>query len=134
MDGLVLDPQVFERERLEIMFSKLILALEMTPLDKAMFYEVPVDPSVLERVKRTGTFEDEGGTSMLQVISTSHISIHTWPLQGKFSLDAFSCKAFNAQLAIAIIGESLGVTASNTTVFERQWPESGQRLTHYFEI
>jgi S-adenosylmethionine decarboxylase len=122
MDAYVADPAVFTREKLESLFGRLVQALEMTPLDKAHVYEVPFDPEVLERVRRTGKFEDEGGISSFQVISTSHMSLHAWPLQSFMSLDAFSCKNFDADLALSIIRETLGVESENTTVISRKKP------------
>jgi S-adenosylmethionine/arginine decarboxylase-like enzyme len=120
MDARVADPVVFETKRLTVLFEKVVQALDMKPLDKVMVYEVPVDPAILARAKRTGIFEDEGGTSVIQEISTSHLSCHAWPLQKFFSLDAFSCKAFNAALAISIIRETLGITAGRVLVVERE--------------
>ena len=137
MDGYVKDSGVFTRGNLEALFSKLITALEMKPLDKVLVYEVPVDPEVLERVKRTGTFEDEGGISTLQVISTSHLSLHAWPLQSFFSADCFSCKTFNVDLAISIIKESLGVYTDNTIVLHREKPanrDDSLSITHHFKF
>ena len=134
LDGYVRDAKVFTRDRLEELFARLLAALEMQPLDKAMHYEVPIDPEVLERVRRTGRFEDEGGLSSIQVLSTSHLSLHSWPLQGFFSADCFSCKEFNALLARAIIVEALGVRSFNMTVVARRKPEDGELLTHYFEV
>jgi S-adenosylmethionine/arginine decarboxylase-like enzyme len=127
MDAYVDNPSVFTRERLEQLFGKLVSALEMTALDKAMVYEVPCDPKVLERVKKTGKFEDEGGITSIQVISTSHLSLHAWPLQSFFSLDAFSCKDFNSELALSIIRETLGVVAEETNVIKRRKPVPGSR-------
>lgn len=125
MDAYVADAGVFTREKLEQLFAKLISALEMKPLDKPVFYEVDCDPAVLERVKRTGQFEDEGGITGFQVISTSHLSLHAWPLQDFFSLDAFSCKNFDSALAIKIIHETLGVTEHETRVVARYKPKRG---------
>lgn len=122
MDAYVADASVFTREKLESLFTKLVAALDMKPLDKAAVYEVEVDPQVYERVQKTGKFEDEGGITSFQVISTSHMSLHAWPLQSFFSLDAFSCKDFDSNLALSIIRESLGVTDENTTVLARRKP------------
>lgn len=122
VDGFVADSSVFTRERIENLFAQIIAALDMKALDKPQVYEVPVDPEVLERVKRTGQFEDEGGITAIVVISTSHLAIHCWPLQKFFSLDAFSCKDFNADLAFAIIRESLGVEKANTSILQRRKP------------
>ena len=105
------------------MFAKVIAALDMKALGPAHVYEVPVDPEVLRRVQETGTFEDEGGITAIVVISTSHMSIHCWPLQGFFSLDAFSCKTFDPNLAKMIIQETLGVVSANVHILERSKPE-----------
>lgn len=127
MDARVADPSVFTRERLIDLFHKVVAALDMKPLDHVQVYEVPVDPSILERVKRTGNFEDEGGITTIQVISTSHLSLHAWPLQKFFSLDAFSCKDFNADLALSIIRETVGVTADKTVIIRRKKPSEGSK-------
>lgn len=135
MDARVADPSVFVPERLTGLFHKLVEALEMEALDEVQVYEVPVDPAVLERVRRTGKFEDEGGISAIQVISTSHMSLHAWPLQKFFSLDAFSCKDFNAELALSIIRETMGVSAENTLVVRRKKPldDSTVRSVRYVD-
>lgn len=133
MDAHVADPSVFTRERLEKLFAQLTSALEMKALDKAAIYEVPVDPEVLERVKRTGQFEDEGGITGFQVISTSHMALHAWPLQSFFSLDAFSCKEFNHELAQTLIEEALGVIEANVLVLSRRKPD-GTGRTYLMEM
>lgn len=134
MDAYVADPSVFTRETLENLFGKLIMALDMKALDKAMVYEVPCDPKVLERVKATGKFEDEGGITSIQVISTSHLSLHAWPLQKFLSLDVFSCKDFNSNLALSIIRETLGVVEEETFVIKRRKPEMGSRKRNVQQI
>jgi S-adenosylmethionine/arginine decarboxylase-like enzyme len=136
MDARVEDPAVFTPEQLALVFSKLVQALGMKPLDKIQVYEVPVDPAILERARRTGTFEDEGGISTIQVISTSHLSLHAWPLQRYFALDAFSCKDFNYELALSIIRESLHVTTENTLVVRRSKPaeDSKARMVRVVEV
>jgi S-adenosylmethionine/arginine decarboxylase-like enzyme len=122
MDAYVTDSTVFARAKLESLFAKLITALDMKALDKSVFYEVDVDPEVLERVKRTGKFEDSGGITGIQVISTSHLSLHAWPLENFFSLDCFSCKNFDSRLALSIIHETLGVSSASTQVIPRWKP------------
>jgi S-adenosylmethionine decarboxylase len=120
MDARVADSAVFTSQRLTDLFTKVVKALDMKPLDKVQVYEVPVDAAILERAKRTGNFEDEGGISVVQVISTSHLSLHAWPLQKFFSLDAFSCKDYNAELALSIIRETLHVTGESTVILHRK--------------
>lgn len=122
LDGEVADPKVFTRAKIEGLFTQIIAALGMTALDKPQVYEVPVDPEVLRRVELTGNFEDEGGITAVVVISTSHITCHCWPLQKFFSMDAFSCKDFNSELALSIIRETFNVTKANVTTIQRRKP------------
>jgi S-adenosylmethionine/arginine decarboxylase-like enzyme len=122
VDGYVSDPAVFTRETVENMFAAVISALEMKALGPAHIYEVPVDLAVLQRVKETGTFEDSGGITGVVVISTSHLSIHCWPAESFFSLDAFSCKDFPHERALSIIRKMLGVQSANVTVLSRRKP------------
>ena len=135
MDGRVVDPKVFTKENLVRLLGLIVKALDMKPLDKVHIYEVPVDATILERVRNTGKFEDEGGISTIQVISTSHITLHAWPLQRYFALDAFSCKLFNSELAMDIIREHLNVLGENTIVIYRSKPEVGNnaRIVRYIE-
>ena len=122
MDAYVADSKVFTEESIKSMFVKLVSALEMKMLDQPHIYEVPTDLAVLERVKTTGKFEDEGGITGFCVISTSHMSIHCWPLQRFFSLDAFSCKDFDSAKAIGIIREHMGIVADNVSSMNRRKP------------
>ena len=135
MDARVYDPSVFDKTTLLSLFDKIVKALGMKPLDDVKVYEVPVDHAILARAQATGNFEDEGGISTLQVISTSHLALHAWPLQSYFALDAFSCKDYDAQLALSIIREMLGVKSENTQVIKRQKTalDSTTRNVQYFE-
>ena len=44
-----------------------------------------------------GAFEDEGGYSILALISTSHIALHTWPNRSHFMFDLVSCRSFDVE-------------------------------------
>jgi len=136
MDARVADSAVFTREHLTHLFLRITQALKMQPLDKIQVYEVPVNPDILDRVRATGVFEDEGGISTLLAITTSHLSLHAWPLQNFFSLDTFSCKDFDAELALKIVRESLGIISENTLIVKRRKPEalSSTRLVRYYEV
>jgi S-adenosylmethionine decarboxylase len=125
MDARVQDPSVFSRHRLEELFSKLLVALDMKPLGEPHTYEVPVDPDVLKRVQETGEFADSGGVTSIQVITTSHIALHAWPLENFFSADVFSCRDYDSALALSIIRETLGVCSENTNVISRHKPAIG---------
>lgn len=52
--------------------------------------------SDLSKLQST-VFEDEGGISILALISTSHIALHTWPARRTFMFDLVSCRPFNAE-------------------------------------
>jgi S-adenosylmethionine decarboxylase len=66
--------------------------------------------------------EDDGGWSVFCQITTSHIALHGWPLRRAFMMDIFSCKPFNAQHALQMIYEDLGVQVWNTRIVEREDP------------
>ena len=42
----------------------------------------------------------DDGVSGLVLIAESHIAIHTWPAEGIFDMDVFSCKDFDAEEAV----------------------------------
>ncbi len=136
MDARVADASTLTKETLTRLFEHLVRALEMKPLDKLHVYEVPVDPAILERAKRTGIFEDEGGISTIQVTSTSHLALHAWPLQSFLAMDAFSCKEYNAEKALKIVRETLGVTGEQTVIVRRRKPEmdTTERVIRYVDM
>jgi S-adenosylmethionine decarboxylase len=122
IDGKVKDASVFTVEKLVTLFQDLAKALDMHIIRGPEFVEVPVDPKVLRHSRKTGEFEDEGGISGTCVISTSHMSLHAWPLRKAFSADVFSCKDFDHLKALGILSEELGVTKTNITVLNRLMP------------
>ena len=52
---------------------------------------------------------DKGGVSAVVLISTSHISLHSFHHQGYMSIDIFSCKEFDIEKTIKIIQEAFDV-------------------------
>jgi len=75
----------------ESMLVDLVDALGMRLLDRAHMYEVETEISKLG----VEPFEDEGGVTGVCVLSTSHCSIHTWPLRPFFVMDVYSCRDFD---------------------------------------
>lgn len=71
--------------------------LGMQPLGEPIIHDVELD------VKKLGLepFEDSGGITTQIVgyntLSTSHIAIHTFPLENQFHLDIYSCREFNRE-------------------------------------
>lgn len=96
---------------------ELVERLGMDLLDGPRMTEVALDPS------RLASSADEGGITGYCLITTSHISIHTWPLRRRFCLDIFSCRRFDGPAIAALIRDRLAVEADRTTWLERTWPE-----------
>src|SRR3954452_12824728 len=88
----------------EKMLVDLIDVLGMRILDKAHMYEVETEISKLG----VEPFEDEGGVTGVCVLSTSHCSIHTWPLRPFFVMDVYSCRDFDPRTIEALIMERFG--------------------------
>ncbi len=77
---------------IEDMLRTLIDVLGMRILDRPHMYEVETEIAKLG----AEPFEDEGGVTGVCVLSTSHCSIHTWPLRPFFVMDVYSCRDFDA--------------------------------------
>lgn len=122
MDGFVKDSSSFEGGRLKSLFYGLTDALQMTMLREPEFVTVPLDKTKLRETEDSGVFRDEGGLTGFCVISTSHMSIHCWPLRGFFSLDLFSCKEFDADRAAGMIERALDTARTRKTVVQREAP------------
>ena len=77
--------------RIETLLRALVDKLGMRLLGAPHMYEVPLE------IEKLGVepFEDEGGVTGIAVLSTSHISVHTWPLQREFVMDVYSCRPFD---------------------------------------
>lgn len=88
----------------EKMLVDLIDVLGMRILDKAHMYEVETEISKLG----VEPFEDEGGVTGVCVLSTSHCSIHTWPLRPFFVMDVYSCRDFDSESVEKLLSERLG--------------------------
>jgi S-adenosylmethionine decarboxylase len=116
VDGYVSDSSVFNDRSVFSMFYSLVDLLGMQMLGEPSSTEVPLNESKLD------SDDDDGGTSYYCEITTSHLSMHAWPLRNAFMLDIFSCKEFDAKLAFNLIRELLGVVAYNCYTLERADP------------
>lgn len=86
------------------MLGSLIDVLGMRLLDRAHMYEVETEIAKLG----VEPFEDEGGVTGVCVLSTSHCSIHTWPLRPFFVMDVYSCRDFDVADIEAHLRRTLG--------------------------
>lgn len=121
IDGYVVDPAKLEPEPIIVMFDHLVEALQMQYLQKPMALRVAPAAGKLD------SDEDEGGWSVACQITTSHITLHGWPLRSAFMMDCFSCKPFNAEEAKRIVFEGLEVDKATVQIIERRGP---QRSSH----
>ena len=54
----------------------------------------------------TGVKPEDWGVSGVVLIAESHISIHTFPDKNYINIDVFSCKAFDAELAVQFMKDN----------------------------
>ena len=81
--------------------ARLVKSLDMRMLGLSI-YDVDYE---LEKLQ-ADTFEDEGGVTGVAVLSTSHVSIHTWPERnGAAVLDVYSCREFPLQPVLVMCQE-----------------------------
>ena len=88
----------------EAMLRELVDLLGMRLLGAPHLYEVETEIAKLG----VEPFEDEGGVTGICVLSTSHCSIHTWPLRPFFVMDVYSCRDFDPALVEQHLATSLG--------------------------
>jgi S-adenosylmethionine/arginine decarboxylase-like enzyme len=91
-------------EKVETMLRELVELLGMRLLGAPHLYEVKTEIAKLG----VEPFEDEGGVTGVCVLSTSHCSIHTWPLRPYFVMDVYSCRDFEPALIEQHLAKSLG--------------------------
>jgi len=93
-----------DAKRVETMLRELIDILGMRILGEPHMYEVETEIAKLG----VEPFEDEGGVTGVCVLSTSHCSIHTWPLRPFFVMDVYSCRDFDTRAVESHLGKLLG--------------------------
>ena len=118
LDAYVSDPAVFVPSTL-IRVCKIVVAeLGMTLLGEPIVLEVPSTDSLLDSV------QDEGGISVIVPITTSHLSIHAWPLRSAMMMDVFSCRSFDADHAVQILKAEMEITDCIVRLVDRKDPRS----------
>lgn len=66
-----------------------------------------------------GAVPEDWGISGFVLIAESHISIHTFPDKQYLSLDMFSCKPFDTQLAVEFVKERFQIQKYEMKVLDR---------------
>ena len=116
IDGYVRDGKVLNPDTICTLFDQLVETLGMQYLQPPTAIRVPLDPEKL------ASGQDEGGWSVICQITTSHISLHGWPLRGAFMMDVFSCCDFDPEAAQKLVHEHLGVTDWEVKIVRRDDP------------
>jgi S-adenosylmethionine/arginine decarboxylase-like enzyme len=86
------DTSEFNRKSLRIYFKKLCILIKMQRA-KLVFWD---DVGVSEEEKQT--LLHTKGTSAVQFILTSNVTIHTLDLMGRVYINIFSCKDFDSKI------------------------------------
>ena len=94
------------------LLNELVELVGMQILRPAEIVAVPLDPSVTSG-------EDDGGVTGTVILTTSHASVHTWPLRGHVSFDLFSCKDFSVKQVVDFLVEKLELTGGQIRSFQR---------------
>lgn len=84
--------------------KELVDLLGMRILGQPHVYEVETEIAKLG----VEPFEDEGGVTGVCVLSTSHCTIHTWPLRPFFVMDVYSCRDFDPRTVEKQLQRKLG--------------------------
>jgi S-adenosylmethionine/arginine decarboxylase-like enzyme len=93
-----------DAKNVESTLRELIDILGMRLLGEPHLYEVETEIAKLG----VEPFEDEGGVTGVCVLSTSHCTIHTWPLRPFFVMDVYSCRDFEPSDVEQHIAKRLG--------------------------
>lgn len=104
-----------DQEYLRKFLVDLVAKLKMEVLVEPVFKAVDLDKTKL------WSDQDEGGIAGFCVLTTSHVSIHTWPIRERLSLDVFSCQVFDKDAAEDFIKERLHVTNRWSHWVDRLW-------------
>jgi S-adenosylmethionine/arginine decarboxylase-like enzyme len=119
MDAVVAAEKAFllsDEKHIDRTFRDLVKVLDMQILVEPKLISVPTDLSKVD------SDQDDGGVTGTCIITTSHLSFHSWPLRNRFSLDAFSCKEFDHRKAEAFLKDRFFVETASIHWLIRNWP------------
>ena len=107
------DVSKFNRSSLRKYFARLCKAIDMKRCELYFWDDVSVP------VKEKQTLPHTKGTSAVQFILTSNITIHTLDLLKAAYINVFSCKAYDSKVAEKITKEWFGAKKCNARFIER---------------
>jgi S-adenosylmethionine/arginine decarboxylase-like enzyme len=91
----------------ESLFTAIVNDAGMVAVGRMQVFHFP--PRLSSAVSESICFEEvDGGLTAFQVLAESHLSIHTFPAIGSFSLDLFSCRPFDADKITTRVQSMIG--------------------------
>lgn len=108
------DVRLFNRTRIGIFFDELCEMIGADAADRHWWDDVGVRPEDRQTDPRLV------GTSAIQFILTSNLTLHTLDLLGQAYLNVFSCDDFDAEQVTAFMAHYFGGIVAQSTVLGRK--------------
>ena len=117
--------RLLDKGFLATLLTDLVITVGMEILLPPQMVEVPID------LAKIGTPDDDGGITGVAVLSTSHVSVHTWPLRRAISFDLYSCHDFNPKEVFKILLSKLSLSNAKIVDLDRTFPKEGSGFKVY---
>jgi S-adenosylmethionine/arginine decarboxylase-like enzyme len=114
IDGKSSSPVLADPAKLAQHVNELVGAIGMTAL-QTVAVQIPLELAAMA----VQPAADEGGVSVVAILSTSHIALHSWPECSAFTLDVFSCRDFAPERVTAWATEALAMRAFTSETWRR---------------
>lgn len=87
----------------------------------------------MTKISPVMVMEKEDGVSGFVIIAESHITVHTFSARGELSIDLFSCKDFDIELAISEAKRIFGFRQAKVKLFDRglEFPRDVEAVTDF---
>lgn len=108
------NPATFNRTALDVFFEELCSLIDMEKCDRYFWDDFGLPIEQCQTDPRTT------GTSAIQFIKTSNITIHTLDLLKSVYVNLFSCKNFDADIATEYINTFFEGNIVNKIIIERK--------------
>ena len=108
------DQSRFNRKSIRKYFRELCKEINMNPEKLCWWDDYGLDPELQQKLPHTK------GTTAVQFILTSNITIHTLDILKNVYINIFSCKDFDAEVAMKFSAEWFKGEIVNSQVIERK--------------
>ena len=107
------DPNTFSRKSIRKFFNELCKQIDMKAEKLCWWDDYGLEPEFQQTQSHTK------GTSAIQFILTSNITIHTLDILENVYINVFSCKAFDTELALKFSEEWFRGKVVNSQIIDR---------------